>query len=326
MRNYVAVIFLLQRVLRADHGRHILYLLGGITTTVVGGGALFAWIEHYAVTTGWYWAITTATTVGYGDVTPHDAGGRILASVVMLTAIPMLGASFALLTGSTIARGLRRLLPVSSSFPEPGYRLVIGSHSSVPAILDELVRSGASVVLVSDVDPVTVPPGVHMVPGDPTSPTVLRSAQPASANHALVAGADDGDTLVIAVLLREQAPAVPVTALCSSASVAEALRELGVAQVLFGADLVAHALAKTLEAPHAGELLIRLLCSDEARLVERTVPADAPARPLSSLRAEQQGLLLGFVGKDDGGVALGVSDDPEVGPGDVLLVVEPLPT
>jgi voltage-gated potassium channel len=221
---------------------------------------------------------------------------------------------------------LMRLLPMTSPFPDAGFRLVIGSQSSVPAILDELVRSGQPVVLVSDVDPATVPAGVHLVAGDPTSAAVLRNAKPASAADALVAGADDGDTLVIAVLLREQAPAVPVTALCSSRSVAEALRELGVGQVVFGVDLIAHVLAKSLEAPHAGDLLLRLLSSEHARLVEQAVPADAKVRALSQLRAGRAELVLGVVKKGNDKVALGVGDDPEVGPGDVLLVVEPLAT
>jgi voltage-gated potassium channel Kch len=33
---------------------------------------------------GMWWAITTVTTVGYGDVTPETAVGRLLAVAVML--------------------------------------------------------------------------------------------------------------------------------------------------------------------------------------------------------------------------------------------------
>jgi voltage-gated potassium channel len=34
-----------------------------------------------------YWAITTMTTVGYGDITPKSAEGKVLAVVVMLVGI-----------------------------------------------------------------------------------------------------------------------------------------------------------------------------------------------------------------------------------------------
>jgi len=67
---------------------------------VVAGGALFAMTQHIAFTTGLYWAITTATTVGYGDVIPHNPAGRLVASAVMLTTIPLLASVFALVAGA----------------------------------------------------------------------------------------------------------------------------------------------------------------------------------------------------------------------------------
>ena len=84
------------------------------------------------VTTGWYWAITTATTVGYGDVTPKNAAGRIVASVVMLTTIPLLASVFALVTGQAAAEGLRRIMAMSSRVPDGVFRLVVGTSPRCP--------------------------------------------------------------------------------------------------------------------------------------------------------------------------------------------------
>ena len=104
-------------------------------------GALRAWTQHIAITTGLYWAISTATTVGYGDVTPHNPAGRLVASAVMLTTIPLLAAVFALVTGAAAAAGVRRVLALVREFPAGTYRVVIGMHPAVPAILDEM-RAG----------------------------------------------------------------------------------------------------------------------------------------------------------------------------------------
>lgn len=68
------------------------------------GGLAFAAAEHIPDTSGLYWAIATATTVGYGDVTPHDPAGRRIAVLVMLTVIPLFGATFSL-----FAAGLTRV-------------------------------------------------------------------------------------------------------------------------------------------------------------------------------------------------------------------------
>jgi voltage-gated potassium channel len=39
-----------------------------------------------------WWSIVTTTTVGYGDISPVTAGGRIMAAILMLTGIGLLGA------------------------------------------------------------------------------------------------------------------------------------------------------------------------------------------------------------------------------------------
>lgn len=62
------------------------------------GAVWFAAVENIAVPTAIYWSVTTATTVGYGDVTPHTHVGRVIAVLVMLTVIPLFAATFSLLT------------------------------------------------------------------------------------------------------------------------------------------------------------------------------------------------------------------------------------
>ena len=62
------------------------------------GAVWFAAVEHISVATGIYWSVTTATTVGYGDITPHTHVGRLVSVLVMLTVIPLFAATFSLLT------------------------------------------------------------------------------------------------------------------------------------------------------------------------------------------------------------------------------------
>ncbi|HVV76966.1 MAG TPA: potassium channel family protein [Mycobacteriales bacterium] len=64
------------------------------------GAIWFAAEENISVATGLYWSVTTATTVGYGDITPHTHIGRLIAVLVMLTVIPLFAATFSLLTTS----------------------------------------------------------------------------------------------------------------------------------------------------------------------------------------------------------------------------------
>jgi voltage-gated potassium channel len=317
----MGMIVLLARILGAGHRRHVAILLSGAVALTLIWAALFAATQHLPLTTGLYWAITTATTVGYGDVTPHNAIGRVVASAAMLTIIPLLASVFALVTGVAAAAGIRRILAMGSRFPDGAFRLVIGMDPIVTAILDELVVAGDPVVLVADVDPGSVRSEVHVVRGDPTQQAAIRSARPRDAQQALLTGATDGDVLVSAVLLRKEAPDLPVVALVRSASVREALGDLGVQQALSAEGLIAHALAKSLEAPHAGDMLAQLVESDKHNLTEVEADADAVGKPLSTIRDERDVLVLGLV--HDGTFALGIGEDPVVSAGDQLLIAEP---
>jgi voltage-gated potassium channel Kch len=73
------------------------------------GAVWFAAVENISVATGLYWSVTTATTVGYGDITPHTHTGRVIAVLVMLTVIPLFAATFSLLTTSLTSMHVSRL-------------------------------------------------------------------------------------------------------------------------------------------------------------------------------------------------------------------------
>jgi len=73
------------------------------------GALWFAAVEHLSVATGLYWSVTTATTVGYGDITPHTHVGRLVATLVMLTVIPLFAATFSLLTTTLTSAHVSKL-------------------------------------------------------------------------------------------------------------------------------------------------------------------------------------------------------------------------
>jgi voltage-gated potassium channel len=55
--------------------------------TALAGGVAFASVENIPVGDGVYWAITTMTTVGYGDINPGTPEGKVIAIAVMLVGI-----------------------------------------------------------------------------------------------------------------------------------------------------------------------------------------------------------------------------------------------
>jgi voltage-gated potassium channel len=77
---------------------------------VVIGGVMMRVFDHkeYAsVWLGMWWVLETVTTVGYGDLTPKAAIGKILTSIVMLWGIAFLAIITAAITSVFVARAQR---------------------------------------------------------------------------------------------------------------------------------------------------------------------------------------------------------------------------
>lgn len=76
-------------------------------TTVIVGGAAFAAVETDQGLSSWdgiWWATTTVTTVGYGDIYPETTAGRVLAMTIMSVGIGFV----ALLTAFVADRFIRK--------------------------------------------------------------------------------------------------------------------------------------------------------------------------------------------------------------------------
>lgn len=306
----------LSRVKRSQVVR--LLLAGGACLLV--GAALFAVTQHVRFATALYWAVTTATTVGYGDVTPKDTVGRVVAVGVMLTAIPLFASAFALLAGAVVTAHLHKLMGVVHPEPTDRHVVMFGDGGALSLVATELVGLGRKVVVVTPGDRSAFPDTVEVMSADPTQEENVRRAHPEKAGQVLVTGRADADVLITAVFVRRIAPSTPVLAVVGSASISRALSDLGVEATLSADELLVHTLTKVMEVPHAGELLLRIVNSDDYQLKEVPVDAGQVGQSLRKVRAGREGLVLGVV--HDGQVQVGVAQDVTLATHDRLLVLE----
>lgn len=95
----LARIVLLGRRLFSAEGLRYAVLV--VSVAGLGGGAAFAAVEkEHSTWDGVYWAFSTMTTVGYGDISPHTTLGKVLAVGLMFVGIGFV----ALLTGAIAER------------------------------------------------------------------------------------------------------------------------------------------------------------------------------------------------------------------------------
>ena len=103
------------------------------STVVVtfGAGALMRLLDPHdfdSVGLGFWWAVQTVTTVGYGDIVPQNTSGRVVASLVMLAGIGFLTVVTASVTAALV-EGYRRRAPdpaiegIDARLDEVGKRL-----------------------------------------------------------------------------------------------------------------------------------------------------------------------------------------------------------
>ena len=88
------------RVIFARKG--VAYLIGLASLLIVAGGAALALVEPSTVRGGFvdgvWWAIVTASTVGYGDIAPTTVVGRVIAVVIMLAGVGLISTLAASIT------------------------------------------------------------------------------------------------------------------------------------------------------------------------------------------------------------------------------------
>jgi len=104
-----------------------------LATVVVtlGAGALMRVLSPHdfsSVWMGFWWAVQTVTTVGYGDVVPHSTSGRIVAAIVMLVGIGFLTVVTASVTAALVESYRRRapdpmMVELDTRLDEIGVRL-----------------------------------------------------------------------------------------------------------------------------------------------------------------------------------------------------------
>ena len=78
---------------RLTLGRAIRTIVFVATLMVLAGGVLVRVVEPETFTSiglAFWWAVTTVTTVGYGDVVPVSTGGRFVGAALMLMGVSLI--------------------------------------------------------------------------------------------------------------------------------------------------------------------------------------------------------------------------------------------
>jgi voltage-gated potassium channel len=130
-----------ERALTARRAAAVISVVTVILTVV--GGVLVWLVDDQSISSlgdGLWWAVQTLTTVGYGDVVPESAVGRLIATIVMLNGIAFLTVVTAAVTATLIdqMRSRHTRQEDDGQAPDP---LIVGALDDIGARLEAIEAS-----------------------------------------------------------------------------------------------------------------------------------------------------------------------------------------
>lgn len=225
-----------------------------------------------------YFAVTTVTTVGYGDFNfqASPLPVKLFGCLLMLTGGALLAALVGVVTDALVSYRLRDLL-MRQPTRKQGHVVLVGGGHIGTRLAEQLARDGHDLVAVRpDAETLETEGGerLQVIQGDGRSDADLRLAGVEAARALVAVHEDDVQNLSIALQARKLNPSIRTVARVFDGLLAEKLqRELSIDSVL--SVSAASAPAFVAAALHDGVLLAALW--QDHLLIVREVPATIDA-------------------------------------------------
>ncbi len=154
-----------------------------------------------------WWALVTITTIGYGDIFPKTAGGRLLAIFLMFAGIGTLGISTAAIAAYFVKNDQLQLLRLRRL---SGHVVICGLGEKGLLLARSFHARGQAVVVIEKNENneflnVCREQGAFVLVGDAREPETLKMARVAEARTLIAVCGDDGANAEIAAHAREVA-------------------------------------------------------------------------------------------------------------------------
>ena len=319
------------RILR----QRLLAIAAVLVFAIFVGTLGFRLVEGWPLFDAFYMALITLTTVGYGEVHPLSFRGRMFASFLMIVGVATVFVSFAIL-GETLLRleladyfGRRRRNRMLQQMS--GHYIVCGAGRVGRSVVLELLRGGASVVLIdNDAERVKWGEalGIVTMTADASKDETLRQARIDTAAGLVSAISSDAENVYVTLSAKVLNPSLHVAVRASDEQAEEKLQRAGATTVLTPYTYIGHRLAQSLMRPHVVSFLdvASAFGRKDLGLEIEQLPVGAGS-PLSSQTLEEAhlgrtyGVIVLAVRRQSGSMQFNPQAYLRLEPGDVLIAM-----
>lgn len=337
---------------RTDHGRHAVFLIQRLASSfrrhirrvswpvlmaVLALHLLLSWcllaLAGEDKLTAWqafvYFYVTTATTIGYGDLSPGSTAGRLITALwVMPLAVATFAATLAKLSGALLAFWKRHHMG-KMAYNMTGHTVLVGwrggeSERLVDLLLSDTATDDEGIVIVAA--GLSEHPHPHHalvryvdVPSY-ADPAVYARASLATAGRVLVYCPNDDQSIAATLAVGSLALACPVVAYFDAAAPARLVLAHH-PHIEVTRPLTADIMARAAQDPGTSALTMDMLCAGDQGMTQFSLPVPAgPGRAYAALIdafRQQRANLLGYCPKG-GTPTLNPPESTTVAAGDVL--------
>jgi voltage-gated potassium channel len=237
--------------------QRVVHLIVILLLIALVGSAVFAVAERISFGDGLYFALTTLTTVGYGDVVPRTAVGHVVAVALMLGGVGAAVYVFTSITSFVVEGKLRHVLGIrrmKKTIDLMRDHYIICGYGRLGSLVTRDLESARVDFVVVESDSAKVQEarerGHAVVEGDATVQETLCEAGLERAAGLATTISDDAENVYIGITARALYPDLPVVCRSSTARVKELFRRAGITRTISTDEMGARRIANSLLRPH----------------------------------------------------------------------------
>ena len=264
----------------------------------------FMIIENAGLKDAFYMTVITITTVGYNEVIPLSEQGRFFAVSAIYLGLITSGFSVALLVNIFFEETLLEVLRGMSNHKRIGklrdHFLVCGYGTTGQGIVQELLSTGASVVVIDKLKQEDVGGRLLFIQGDARQDEVLLKAGIGAAKGLASTLTEDADNVFVVLSARSLNAELVLVSRFKDDDTELKLKTAGVNHAVSPYRMGGHHLAKalssggSLEAPAVGDQCLSIPYQ------QLHLPADHPVKELEYQKAfqilqAQEALVIGYI-------------------------------